>query len=96
MIAARQTVLMLSDGADDLSECFYLKARGVHRRWNNTGVHAFFAVGNAGVHVPEAYPPLAQDGRWSVYREPATDGLTVVVYDCDELGVIAAAGGSVA
>lgn len=89
MIAARPTVLMLSDGADDLSRCFYLKARGDYRRWNNTGVHAFLAMGDAGVHVPEEYRPLACRDGWAVYRSAGAGGPLIVVYDTQDLGVIA-------
>ena len=89
MIRARPISLMLSDGAQDLSECFHIVGKGDWRQWNNTGVHQNFAVANGPVHVPAAYEPVAEDGEWRVYAPESVPGLLIAVVSREDFGLIA-------
>lgn len=86
-VVPRPTVLLLSDGAVSIDDCFHLPGRGHPLRWNNTGVYRRLAVGNAGVRVPAGRLPVAVSGRWSLY-ESGSDGLGVAVYGREDFGLL--------
>jgi hypothetical protein len=70
LIVARPIVLLLNDGAVELSEVFTIGAGGDYRSWNNTGVLPNFAVGRGPLQVPSRYQSLARGETWSVYHAP--------------------------
>ncbi|MGC9469218.1 MAG: hypothetical protein ACP5HS_11550 [Anaerolineae bacterium] len=88
MIVARPITLMLSDGAQDLSEVLHLSGPGESfTEWNNTGVHRDFAVAAGPVDVPATWLPAAANELWSVYVP--SEALLVAVHSDPEHGVVA-------
>ncbi len=85
-IVARPIVLMLQDGATDLSDCFHINGKGKWQKWNNTGVHHRFAVGRSAVHVPDRFEPIDSNGNWKLYAP--VNGVNVVTYSEEDFGLI--------
>lgn len=89
-IVARPTTLFLDDGASDLRQCFQIPGKGNKiDTWNNTGVAHRFACGNAPVHIPEQYRPVANEGKWMVFKPLPEKDLLLVVYSTDTIGLMA-------
>lgn len=94
-IVARPITLMLADGADDLSQLFWLGGEGAHERWNNTGVVYGAAVGEAPLHVPAGRVAVDQAGPWHLFVDDAT-GVSIAAAETDlvaALVILDAAGG---
>ena len=85
-IVARPIVLMLYDGADDLKDCFHIRYKNDYTKWNNTGVHHRFAVGNGPVHIPSKYEAVDSLGNWRFFNP--TENVFVVTYTEEEFGLI--------
>ncbi len=89
-VAARETVLLLQDGAASIEDCFRLPGRGNPRSWNNTGVHRRLAAGNSPVKVPEWAEPAASGEGWIIYKtRPAENNFFIAVYNRENFGLLA-------
>lgn len=85
-LVARPIVLLLNDLVDDLTDCFHINGKGKWQKWNNTGVHHRFAVGNQPVQVPSQYAAVDSIGNWKLYT-PNSD-VTVITYSTSDFGLI--------
>lgn len=88
MIVARPTVLLLRDGATEVSECFHLPGQGTWRQWNNTGVYRRFACSNAPVVIPTGHSPVERSEGWSLYSPNAPHAPLVAVFNRSDLGLL--------
>lgn len=88
-IVARPITLMLSDGAKDIQQCFYIPGKGHWRRWNNTGVYRHFAVANAPVIIPEDQQAIAEGQGWKLFLGPESSSLIIAVFSSSSFGIIA-------
>nr|WP_309687618.1 hypothetical protein [Armatimonas sp.] len=87
-VVPRPITLLLDDGATDLSETFHLAGPGSDfKLWNNTGVHANFAVAAGPVAVPASAKLLQTSGNWRLFD--GGKGLRVAVYSTPTLGILA-------
>ena len=85
-IVARPIVLMLNDSATDITDCFHINGKGKWQKWNNTGVHHRFAVGNQPVQIPLQYEVIDSIGNWKLFK-PNSD-VTVVTYSSTDFGLV--------
>ncbi len=81
LIVARPIVLLLNDGAEQLSEVFTIGASGDYTQWNNTGVLRDFAVGRGPLRIPRQYTPLTSGDTWAVYHH---EGLLIAAGERSE------------
>lgn len=89
-MAARETVLLLRDGAASIKDCFRLPGRGNPRGWNNTGVHRRLAAGNSPVKVPQRAEPAAWGEGWIIYKaRSAKQKFYIAVYNLENFGLLA-------
>lgn len=88
-VAPRPTTLLLRDGAKRLNDCFHIPGGGHWTKWNNTGVHDRFAVGNAPVSSPGRYEPVKDSGNWAVYNPEDPEGLRVATWNRPDRGLLA-------
>ena len=87
LVVCRPTILMLNDGATQLSEVIHLAGPGESfDEWNNTGLWRNFAVAAGPVHIPDGWKPDAEGPLWSVYQRDHE--LCVSVFTSSELGVV--------
>jgi hypothetical protein len=88
-IVARPITLFLNDSAIELKQCFHITGRGKMKRWNNTGVYEYFAVGTSPVNIPSRYQPVENLNGWSVFQPYPGKKFYVLVYNKKHLGLMA-------
>ena len=88
-IVARPITLMLSDGANDIQQCFHIPGKGHWRRWNNTGVYRHFAVADAPVVIPENQQAIAEGKGWQLFSGSESSALIIAVFSGSDFGIIA-------
>ncbi|AWW33025.1 hypothetical protein DN752_02470 [Echinicola strongylocentroti] len=87
-IVARPICLFIKDNADHLSEIIHLSGPGEDfMDWNNTGVYEDFACAAGPVSVPKGMDAVVKEGNWSSFS--GANGVSIVMYSSDSLGVIA-------
>ena len=87
-IVARNTVLLLNDGALDYKDCFHLKSAGKMDRWNNTGVYHRFACAKGTAHAPVRYLEIVKKNDWHLYQPYKNKNFYIVIYDNEEMAFI--------
>ncbi len=85
-IVARPIVLMLDDKAVDMKDCFHISGEGDFTKWNNTGVHHRFGVGEQPVHIPKHFAAVDSIGNWKLYQP--SEEVAVMVYSEENFGLI--------
>lgn len=88
-IVAKPIMLLLSDGAVDRNDCFFIAGKGEFASWNTTGVHRDFAVADGKVQIPASIHPVAEKDGFKIYLPDPDDDLYVLIYEDEDLGMMA-------